>query len=334
MVVRHLLKKIDVGQQINYSYQTSDWPSVFPDIVDWDSTHVRNQGNMYVSGFQEIAGYKFGGITPKHAALVNPDYIEMIDTLTQGMSVTEWLYTDPGQGTVMNAESVRQKLGVDLKWDDTFLLNYSKLAGTKKMKKEFSFSSAAKWLPGLRYSDRKGEFRWCHFMMSIPTLFELGKGSRTDFNTMPIWKVMIRLNPDAKVSVEEVADKLKNYSKIFGFWLWSTVMADKKVAKIKLIFEIIINFVTTISLSLSLFSLVVTISSNLSESYKEIAILRCIGLENDKISRVYLWESIIVVLNGGVVGLCTGITVAGVILIQNSLWVELRPKFNFPWPLL
>jgi ABC-type lipoprotein release transport system permease subunit len=62
--------------------------------------------------------------------------------------------------------------------------------------------------------------------------------------------------------------------------------------------------------------------------------LRCIGLENDKISRVFLWESIIVVLNGGVVGLCTGITVAGVILIQNSLWVELRPKFNFPWPLL
>lgn len=75
------------------------------------------------------------------------------------------------------------------------------------MKKEFSFSSAAKWLPGLRYSDRKGEFRFCHFMMSIPTFFELGKGTRTDFNTMPIWKVMIRMNPDAKVSVEEVADK-------------------------------------------------------------------------------------------------------------------------------
>merc|ERR1712194_306082 len=75
-------------------------------------------------------------------------------------------------------------------------------------------------------------------------------------------------------------------------------------------------------------------SSNLTESYKEISILRCIGLENDKISRIYLWESIIVVLNGGVIGLCTGITVAMAILIQNSLWVELRPKFAFPWSLV
>jgi hypothetical protein len=126
MIIRHLLKKIDVGQQINYSYQTRDWNVVFPDIVDQESYHVRNQGNMYVPGFQEIAAYKFGAITPKHAALVNPEYIEMIDTQAEGMSVTEWLYTDPGQGTVINAESVRQKLGVELNWDDTFLLNYSK----------------------------------------------------------------------------------------------------------------------------------------------------------------------------------------------------------------
>ncbi len=126
MIIRHLLKKIDVGQQINYSYQTQDWNTVFPDIVDQESYHVRNQGNMYVSKFQEIAANKFGAITPKHAALVNIDFIEMIETQAKGISVTEWLYTDPGQGTVINAESVRQKLGVDLKWDDTFLLNYSK----------------------------------------------------------------------------------------------------------------------------------------------------------------------------------------------------------------
>jgi len=83
---------------------------------------------------------------------------------------------------VVNGESVRQKLGVDTKWDDTFLLTYSKGNGSKRIKKEFSFSSAAKWLPGLRYSDRKGDFRWSHFIMSIPTLFELGKGTHTSFD--------------------------------------------------------------------------------------------------------------------------------------------------------
>ena len=122
---------------------------IFADTIDKDSWKVRNHGNMYVSSTEEIAGYKFNGISPKHANFIEQDFIELYETQApEGLSVTEFLYTDNGSGTVINGESVRAKLGVNTQFDDTFLLNYSENNLKKKVRREFSFSTAAKHLPG------------------------------------------------------------------------------------------------------------------------------------------------------------------------------------------
>ena len=93
------------------------------------------------------------------------------------------------------------------------------------------------------------------------------------------------------------------------------------------------GFVVFISLSLSLISVGITIRSNLYQQTKEIVSLRCIGLEKGGIVKIFLYESIIMIAVGGIIGILTGTIVGGVIVAQNALWLEAQPVLIFPWKL-
>lgn len=75
----------------------------------------------------------------------------------------------------------------------------------------------------------------------------------------------------------------------------------------QVVLEVISNSVCFIILSLSFFSLLVTVSSNAIEQIKEVAILRCIGFPKNEIVRVWCYGAIIIVLTGGLIGICTGV---------------------------
>jgi ABC-type antimicrobial peptide transport system permease subunit len=93
------------------------------------------------------------------------------------------------------------------------------------------------------------------------------------------------------------------------------------------------GFVVSISMSLSLISVGITIRSNLYQQTKEIVSLRCIGLEKGGIVKIFLYESIIMIAVGGIIGILTGTIVGGVIVAQNALWLEAQPVLIFPWKL-
>ena len=88
---------------------------------------------------------------------------------------------------------------------------------------------------------------------------------------------------------------------------------------------------TIIVLSLSLFSLVSTMAANIVEQSKELAILRCVGLSRWKIGFVYLIESTVVVMTGGVIGLIVGTIVAWSMVSQNALFTNAITEFKFPY---
>lgn len=109
--------------------------------------------------------------------------------------------------------------------------------------------------------------------------------------------------------------------------------SEKKLDVAQKILYWVSLFTTIVSLNLSLFSLVVTIGSNMVEQVKEIAVLRCIGLSKSRIARVYMYEAIILVVTGGLIGIVSGMIVGYLIILQNSLFEETYPVFIFPWQL-
>lgn len=70
------------------------------------------------------------------------------------------------------------------------------------------------------------------------------------------------------------------------------------------------------------------------EQRLELAVMRCIGLNRFQISRIYLFEAIIVILTGGIIGNITGMTIGATIVAQNSLFLNTNVKVVFPWSIL
>jgi ABC-type antimicrobial peptide transport system permease subunit len=84
---------------------------------------------------------------------------------------------------------------------------------------------------------------------------------------------------------------------------------------------------------LSFFLLLISITSNINENIWEFGVLRAIGVKKSQIMRIYLYESLTVVLSAGILGLLIGFFLAVVITIQFNLFLELPFKIIFPFEL-
>lgn len=167
----------------------------------------------------------------------------------------------------------------------------------------------------------------------MPTFFEFVRNSDAQWKDVILDKVQFRIK-------NEFAHKKKEIEAVFNaanpqMGLWYLYIGEKSLGKnadlgLK-IANYITDFVVTISLSISFFSLTVTMASNIIDSAKEIAILRCIGLDRRSITKVYVYESLLVVILGGFIGICNGLLVGWTIVFQSEIWQGLSPPVVFPW---
>ena len=77
--------------------------------------------------------------------------------------------------------------------------------------------------------------------------------------------------------------------------------------------------VIAITMFLCFFSLCASMSSNLYEQKKEIAILRAIGITKIRVKLLYFYEAVIMVVSSCMLGVLIGMVVAYMMIIQQNL---------------
>ena len=82
---------------------------------------------------------------------------------------------------------------------------------------------------------------------------------------------------------------------------------------------------------LCFFSLQASMTANIYEQTKEIAILRSIGFTGYRISTLYFYEALLLVLASSMLGLLIGVLVGFTMVIQQDLFLVLDTKLYFPW---
>ncbi|KAF8276856.1 hypothetical protein TcBrA4_0123220 [Trypanosoma cruzi] len=90
-------------------------------------------------------------------------------------------------------------------------------------------------------------------------------------------------------------------------------------------------FVQVVTLAICFFSLLSSMTANISESTKEIGIYRCIGMTRFQIYRIFIWESFVVVIASGIVGIIVGLTIGYSMQLQNYLFTQLEIPFALPY---
>ena len=79
------------------------------------------------------------------------------------------------------------------------------------------------------------------------------------------------------------------------------------------------------------FSLITTMTANIWEQSKEIAILRAIGLTRRKLTLIYIAEAFLLVFSSSFMGVIIGSVVGFTMIKQNTLFLRVPLPFLFPW---
>src|SRR5690606_19339067 len=88
------------------------------------------------------------------------------------------------------------------------------------------------------------------------------------------------------------------------------------------VMDFFLYFTTVIAMVISSFSLISSMYTNINEQSKEIGILRAIGAKRFFIWKLYIFESLILILASAIIGIIIGLIVGYTLLAQQILFTQ------------
>ena len=85
-----------------------------------------------------------------------------------------------------------------------------------------------------------------------------------------------------------------------------------------LLLDMIFDGTITIMMFLCFFSLSASMSANLLDQQKEIAVMRSIGITNWMIRRLYFYEAFVLVMSACILGMFVGVTIGCTMMAQTE----------------
>ena len=122
--------------------------------------------------------------------------------------------------------------------------------------------------------------------------------------------------------VKAIADEIRRLNNNRDS-VWDYTELKVTLDKIDGILTKVTYILLVIVLTISFFSLLTTTYINVINQTNEIAILLILGYEKRRVMRVYVYESLVVVLNSCVIGLVVGYLVAQLMSLQREIFSEL-----------
>ena len=352
-----LLMQVETGQtarlrregssfNIANSINSKDWPKIREKIGNTDKytwtgvsysinsisdTLGINQPTVANRGGIIDFSNRFYGVSPNYLSYTPEGLESFSETLSSDTSLTptELLYTRFSQNGGIVSDSVRNALFLDCKDpSDTFVMKLSSKSN-QYSSKEISCTSSAVRFPGFRAYERETILR-TDVVMSLDSYYSFFENLAIPFSQILNYSVIHIKTNDNSVD-KQLKDRFKEQEYLYGY---QTFYFKDYVARFESttnIMNLVFAVLTAIAMILSLFSLVSTVAANIVEQTKELAIMRCLGLFKFLIARVYLYESIVVVLTGGFIGLIIGMSLGWTMISQNALFSNSVATVSFPW---
>ncbi|CAD8107345.1 unnamed protein product [Paramecium sonneborni] len=128
----------------------------------------------------------------------------------------------------------------------------------------------------------------------------------------------------------DFSNRLRNYFTNDQIYLFDSISMTDTAQDFFSYLELFNIVVATIALILSFFLLLVSFIGNVRNTSWEIGILRAIGLTETQISKVFVYESITLIIASGLIGTIIGLVIATTFTLQIVAFSEFKFKFAFP----
>ncbi|RNF10337.1 permease, family protein [Trypanosoma rangeli] len=170
-------------------------------------------------------------------------------------------------------------------------------------------------------------------LTSFPSLARLSATDYLSVRSLMLSTVSLRVS--SKVDVEFVSQMMSKYlrrSRITEFHIREDGTTVQYLGIAERIIGFFFTFTQVITMGICFFSLLASITANVSESVKEIGIYLCIGMTKFQIHRIFVWEAFVIIIASAALGLVVGLIVGYSMQLQNELFSQLDVGFAFPYP--
>jgi len=308
----------------SFTWITKDLES-FLGSIGYAGVWVTHPGGLYTKSARIV------GVMPNIFDTTLNQYLDIDEEHSDtGLTLGEQLYTPRGLQSAIIGTSYADYFHLSVDSDETLVVKID--TGNGIISEELKTLAVLRSAPGFSFSSLPSVNNQ-HIIVSMPTYLRLANGRIRSIQDIPVYKLLIKVYDDSDENLDRayaaLADLQTRYYPaldIYDFRDYQKSLSDNEAA-----LTIIFISIEIIVFILCLFSLITSMSTNILEQTKEIAVLRAMGLTRSKIIRIYMTEAFVLVLSSALFGVFIGIAVSWVMAIQRVLFTQIPIRISFPW---
>lgn len=305
-----------------YSWVTKPIDEV---LLDAEEVVITNLGKIYEYVPNIV------GISHNTFDTVIKDFIIIDDEVDSGLSLSEQLYTPRGTQGAIIGTAYKDLLQLEIDKDSTFVVHvYDPGNNQYRQLRPIAFLNSGS---GFSFSKYPGNLSQ-DILISIPTFIDICKSTIMSYEDIPMGKLLIKLKSEDDPQVDDLYNDLKDaIQDVEDAFVFDYRDVEESQEESQQIMATIFSLITFVSMFLCFFSLVSSMTANIVEQHKEIAVLRATGMTKFRLSMLYVYESFVLVFSSSLMGLFIGTAVAWTMVIQQTVFTDMPIPFTFPYAL-
>ena len=242
----------------------------------------------------------------------------------------------------------RGKIGLSAIFDYEFNANLdSKIfLRISKSQKEMQFLSKPAFLldsaGGLQMNSQPSMFITRDAIISFPQYLDILQKCRNYFaedasdfrfigySKLPIWGINIKPKSSATQDDIDMISNIIKYNGPSGVDLWFYSSLNDRLNMISNIIFLIFYIISSVVLIFCLFNLTASMTINIFEQKKEIAIMRSLGMKRRHVIFIYIAEAFILILTSSVIGSIIGSIISYTMALQWGVFTNVNVVFSLP----
>ena len=149
------------------------------------------------------------------------------------------------------------------------------------------------------------------------------------YEDLPVWGINIKPKELAtERDIDIISSIIRNFGPGGDSWFFANMKNRLDIASN--IVHILFYIISTIVLIFCLFNLTASMTVNIYEQKKEIAILRSLGTKRRHVIFIYIAESFILILSSSIIGSIIGGIISYTMALQWTIFTNVNVTFNLP----
>ena len=317
-------------------------------LIESFSLYTLNLNSVCLESKFAITNYGKTVNSANNILAVNSAYFSATTPQDLKISLQNNKYKDYTPSEQLYFSEFRGKIGLSAIFNFEFNANLDTKIFLKisKTTKEMQFLSQPAFLldsaGGLQMNSQPSMFVTRDAIISFPQYLDILQKCRNYFaeeisefryvgySNLPLWGINIKPKESA---TEEEIDEINSIIKFNGpagvdLWFFSSL--NNRLDMISNIIFLIFYIISSVVLIFCLFNLTASMTINIFEQKKEIAIMRSLGMKRRHVVFVYVAEAFILILTSSVIGTIIGSIISYTMALQWGVFTNVNVAYNLP----